>query len=155
MNCNLSEKVSLFVDHALTTEEADEMKKHLEVCLECRQAEQDFLRFRRQIKLYAAEADPFAERQALWRILTSQKTPLWRRRVALPVPVVAIAFAIVLVLSAWSILFRGARIPVPVDRVRSTTVDSEAGKSNEAGIDLSRFDHGQRAMIYKVRRAAK
>ena len=151
MDCNLTEKVSLLIDRALAAEEEERMRIHLAACAECQQVEQDFIRLRQQIKSYVPHTDPFAERQALWRILTSRKASLWRRKVALPAPVFAVMLVILLAFAAWSMFIRAPRNSPADQQARNDPSRSGLGQPDSGKTDFSRFDHGGRTVIYKVR----
>ena len=153
MSCDYLENVSRLMDNELPAEEAKQMKSHLFACAVCRQAHQDFVRLREQLQTYEADIGEFAKQRALRDILAAKPTPFWQRRIALPAPVFGLLLAIVVVLAA---LMLSAR-------VRQTTPPAQqSGKQGEApdreqvahrGIDFSRYDTGERAVMYKTRRA--
>ena len=147
MSCNFTEKLSLLIDGELEREEAEQVKLHLSSCLICQQAQTDFLSLREQIKSHPYEPDASAERQAIKRILNSERTPLWQRRIALPVPVFSLVMLALFALVAWSVYVRATR-PARIERA-TAPVDNQA---SQAGLDLSRFDKGERAVIYTIKR---
>src|SRR5262245_24176673 len=150
MSCDFSERVSLLIDGELPQAEAKQMRVHLTGCRSCRQVERDFVRLSQQIRSHQSEVNPIEQRQTLWRILASQDIPLWRRRVALPAPafvIAVIAFVAVLALLVFS---RGNGSGA---RVIERAGERGTSLSTEGSMDLSRFDRGERAMIYKSRRA--
>jgi hypothetical protein len=154
MNCDFSEKVSLLIDRELSPSEVEQMRKHLTVCQVCQQVEQDFLGLGHQIKSYEFDADPTAQRQTLWKVLASQSVPLWRKKIAVPAPVFALALVALLAFGAWSMFVRTTyQSPVQLDR-RIGSVPAEGTANTEPGtLDLSRFDRGERAILYKEHRS--
>jgi anti-sigma factor RsiW len=152
MNCGFSEKVSLLVDRELLPTEAEQMRKHLTGCPGCRQLEQDFLGLRHQLNSYEFETDPIAQKQTLWKVLASQSVPLWRRKITLPAPVFALVVLALLAFGAWSVFLRNAYQQTrELDkRVSGVPVEPKANMEPSA-IDLSRFDRGERAILYKER----
>jgi anti-sigma factor RsiW len=154
MNCDFSEKVSLLIDRELSPSEAEQITKHLTMCQVCQHVEQDFLGLRDQIKSYEVAADPIAQRQTLWKVLASQSIPLWRRKIAVPAPVFAFVLVALLALGAWSLVVRTTyQRPGQLD-VRVSSVPAKGTANTEPGsMDLSRFDRGERATLYKERRS--
>jgi Putative zinc-finger len=153
MNCDFSEKVSLLIDRELSAPEVEQMRKHLTMCQVCQQVEQDFLGLRHQIKSYEVGADPIAQKRTLWKVLASQSVPLWRRKIPVPAPVFALVLAL-LAFGAWSIFVRTIyQLPGQLDR-RISGVPADGTANSEPGtMDLSRFDRGERATLYKERRS--
>jgi len=157
MDCEFTEKVSLLLDEELEPDDALRVKEHISICHACQQAQDDFLRLRREIKAYDFQPRPFAQAGMLARILSREKLPLWRRSVSMPVPLMALLLAIVVGLGVWSAALRRANrsaqnkgatekaTPVKVLPAQAEVVESR-------GSDFSRYDHGERAAIYKVRR---
>jgi anti-sigma factor RsiW len=80
MNCERTEKISQLIDGELPPAEAREVERHLVDCLECREAQLDFLNLRSQIGAYATSLDAARQRQALANILSQP------RNVPAPVP---------------------------------------------------------------------
>lgn len=153
MGCDFSDRVSLLIDGVLSSSDAEQMRKHMTACRVCRQVEQDFLSLRRQIKSYEFNDDPIAQRQTLWKVLASQSVPIWRRKIALPAPVFALLVVALMALGVLSVFMRAAS-PTSESARRLRGVPAETGANNEAAMmDLSRFDRGERAMVYKERRS--
>jgi negative regulator of sigma E activity len=69
MSCDCTEKVSLLIDGELPENEAREVQRHLLQCVDCQQAQTDFLSFRSQIGAYVPQLEPISQREALNRIL--------------------------------------------------------------------------------------
>lgn len=143
MSCNFTEKLSPMMDGELEREEAEQVKLHLSSCLICQQAQLDFLNLREQIKSHPYEPDASAQRQAIKRILRSEQTPFWQRKITLPVPVFSLMMLALFAFVAWSVYSRvtrpGATVPV-------------GNYAYQDGLDLSRFDKGGRAVIYTTKR---
>lgn len=154
MNCDFSERVSLLIDRELSPLEAEQIREHLTGCRICQQVEQDFLGLRHQIKSYEPDTDPIAQRQTLWRVLASQNVPLWRRKIALPAPVFALVVVALVAFGAWSVFVRTNYQQTRQLDKRVSKAPVEATANAEAGaMDLSRFDRGERAILYKERRS--
>jgi anti-sigma factor RsiW len=153
MSCNLTEKVSLLIDGELAQDEAEQIKKHIAVCSICNRASEDFLSLRQQIKSYEFEPDREARRQALARILASEPVSLWRKKLALPVPIFALVMLTMMVFAGWAIFLRATPKPLPPGiRPVNKASDAMPAPAPQNNFDLSRFDHGQRAEIYTARR---
>lgn len=73
MNCDCSEKISLLIDGELSTAEERELERHLLNCSECQAAKADFLSLRSQLNEFPVPYSPMAQREALSRILGTQK----------------------------------------------------------------------------------
>ncbi|HVG35606.1 MAG TPA: zf-HC2 domain-containing protein [Pyrinomonadaceae bacterium] len=157
MDCEFTEKVSLLLDAELEPGEALRVKEHIVVCPACQQAQSDFLRLRREIKAYDFQPRPFAQAGMLARILNSEKLPLWRRSVSMPVPLMTLLLAIIVGLGVWSLALRRAsrlaQSKGATEKAKPVKVlPSQAEVVEGSGSDFSRYDHGERAAIYKVRR---
>ena len=152
MSCNLTEKVSLLLDGELAADEAERLEPHVTACPVCRTAREDFVRLRRQIKAYEYTPNTEARRRALAHILAPPPVPLWRRRLALPVPVFAV-IGLMIAVAVWAILPRRTVQPSPAPLVLQPN-DAATAHAAQSRFDLSRFDHGERAEIYTVPRAA-
>lgn len=151
MRCAFTEKVSLLLDEELPREECEQLTQHLTSCMTCRQAQEDFLRLRNQIQGYGMLFDPIVSRRALKKILPYDQVPLWKKKIVLPVPVFSLLILCLIILGTWSL---SARFVKPVQFEINLPIEErklEPGGS-EAAADLSRFDRGERAVIYKVRR---
>ncbi|MGA9769574.1 MAG: zf-HC2 domain-containing protein [Blastocatellia bacterium] len=145
MSCNFTERLSLLIDGELEPDEAAQVKLHLSSCLICQQAQTDFLSLREQIKSHQYEPDARLQRQAIRRILNSERTPFWEKRIALPVPVLSLMLLAFVALVAWSVYVRATR-PARIERAPL------GNQSSQDGLDLSRFDRGERAIIYTTKR---
>jgi anti-sigma factor RsiW len=153
MSCNLTEKVSLLIDGELAQDEAEQIKRHIAACSICSRANEDFLSLRQQIKAYEFAPDREARRQALARILASEPISLWKKKLALPVPIFALVVLMMMAFAGWAIFLRVAPQPTPAS-IRPVDKVDEARQTQtpQKSFDLSRFDNGQRAEIYTARR---
>ncbi|MCI0490148.1 MAG: zf-HC2 domain-containing protein [Blastocatellia bacterium] len=153
MDCDFAEKISLFVDGELSPDESERVSRHILACSACKQAQDDFLRLRREIKAYDFELGPLARERALERILSSQKTSLWKRRVALPAPAFALILIVLIASWVWSVSLLLAKPQPSGGGIRAEKGTRERETVSQTGLDLSRYDGGGRAVIYKTRRA--
>ncbi|MDT4897790.1 MAG: hypothetical protein QOH25_2867 [Acidobacteriota bacterium] len=152
MDCHFTEKISLLIDDELTEEEAKEATAHLSDCVACQRAHDDFLRLRGEINSYAVASDFVAQRRALRRILGAEKPPLWRRSIRLPVPACALLLVALISLGVWLAFVRQS-MPVSKEaEMKPQKVLTRPAPAQDL-LDLARFDRGERAAIYKVRRA--
>lgn len=161
MSCELTEKVSALLDDELDEQEAESVRQHLSACETCRQAEQEFLLLRRELKSYAgADSQTVAERQqrTLRRIIGYERVPLWRRRIALPAPALALLLLALISLSGWLVtaLWQKRFAPEVETAGREKKIvpqpPTAPPAAGDGDVDLARFDRGGRAAIYKVRR---
>jgi len=151
MTCNLTERASLLIDGALSDEEATEARNHIAMCSDCRNSMEAFLRIRERLSNYESSAGEVARRRALNTILASDRTPLWRRRVSLPSPALALLLVAFVALVVWSVAtrWRGSSEPAAVVLPNTGAPDQPASR---IALELSRLDHGGRAVIIKVPR---
>jgi anti-sigma factor RsiW len=153
MDCTFTEKVSLLIDGELNESEARQTERHLASCAVCRQAQEDFLRLRQKIQAYPLEPDLQAQQRAINHILKARRPSVWRRRIALPVPALALLALLFIALSVWAISLRLSK-PAP-QTTRVQIVKPEDLPPTPATVyDLSRFDKGERPVIYTSRRAS-
>ncbi len=73
MNCDCTEKISALIDGELTASESLELERHLLNCVECQDAQTDFINLRTQITDFPFVFQPVAQREALVRILGKEK----------------------------------------------------------------------------------
>jgi len=103
MACEFDDQLSGFHDDELSETGAAAVRAHLETCAACRATRQALLALGAAVR---AEADaipapgPAEQLGALTAILGSARAPLWRRRIAVPVPVLGGLVAATLVLAA-------------------------------------------------------
>lgn len=154
MRCDFTDKLSQWLDRELSPSENEQVREHLAGCQICRQVEQDFLRLRAQISTAQFDVDPVAQRQALWKVLASKRVSVWRRSIALPVPVVALAVAVLLAFGTWAVFMRGPGQFRGTDRQVKSVEPEPAANKGARLMDFSRFDRGERAIVYKERAAS-
>ena len=150
MKCEYSELISQLIDEELSVEQTGRMRKHVTDCGICRMVEQDLLGMRDRIRAFEFDADNVSQRQALWKVLSSQKVPLWRREISLPAPVFAIAALALLAFGTWSLFERSPQPRQTDQRIRA--VQQASSNKDSSVMDFSRFDRGERAVVYKERR---
>ena len=152
MECDFTEKVSMLMDGELPQEEIEQVSMHIDTCSICRQARQDFLDMRQQIRSYESRRDQAAEARALRRIIGAEQLPFWKRRVPVPAPAFALLVLALIALAAWTVVAGPGGAEQPFD-----PTGAERGQPSMASypgaIDFSRYDHGDRAIIYKTRRS--
>jgi len=151
MSCNFTEKVSLLIDAELGPEEAERTRQHIAACYICRQAQEDFLRLRQEIRAYSVAPATLTQKAAPGNIIALRNPPLWKRRVSLPAPVFALLLIALVTLGVFSIAMRRNEVPA-ARQVRKGMVLPPASPSPPVGLDLARFDHGERAVIYTAHR---
>ncbi len=150
MDCEFLEGVSLLIDGEMSGEEAEQVREHIKGCVVCRQAEQEFLHVRQQIRSYKSKADSYSAGRALREITVRKSTRWWEKKIALPAPAFALMVLVMLALLSWSLFVRPvATAPGTLDRARRLPVSDQPGAGEQ---DFSRYDHGERAVIYKAQR---
>jgi anti-sigma factor RsiW len=175
MDCKeFRELLDLYVDGELSPEATAAARVHLKECAACGRVEAQLLRLRRVLKHVATRHQPppdlesairHALRRSPWRIplltrrqpdLAGQalkRIPFWETKVSLPAPVLMLLVAAVVAVGAWSSMVR--RHASAPQRVSTEQRKTPVAPSTRDGFDLSRFDRGGRASIYKVRRASQ
>lgn len=151
MECKFTEKVSLLIDGEVTGDDARQIQSHLSACSMCQQAKEDFLLLRQEIQNYQRDPDLSAQRQAIYNIVGAERTPFWRRKIALPVPAFALIFLLFVALSLWVAGLRATKSPQPAATIQPPESQEKPPASAKA-YDLSRFDKGERAVIYTTKR---
>jgi predicted anti-sigma-YlaC factor YlaD len=150
MDCEFLERVSLLIDGEMSGEESERVREHIKGCTVCRQAEQEFLHIRQQIRSYESKTDSYGAARAQREITGRKPTRWWGKKIALPAPAFALMVFAMLALLSWSLFARPAATgPGPVDRARRLPVTDHTAVGQQ---DFSRYDHGERAVIYKARR---
>ena len=151
-HCDFAQMVSEFIDEELSKEDAELVKDHIISCSICAQALKSFLSSRNDIRSYEFFVSEGVQVRVLQKILGRPKPGLlWRKRIAIPVPV-AMTFALVMIVL---VLFRFHDFKKPMESsnlAEMPLVRSRLNKDTLAGFDLARFDHGERAVIYKEQR---
>jgi hypothetical protein len=150
-HCEFAQMVSEFIDEELSNEDAKLVKDHIISCSICTQALQSYLSSRNEIRSYKFIVSEGVQVGVLQKILGCPKTSLWRKRIAIPVPV-AMTFALVMIVL---VLLRVHDFKKPMESQELAEMPlarSPLNKDTLAGVDLARFDHGERAVIYKEQR---
>lgn len=143
MNHYEPEQLSLYVDGELDAAERRRVEEHVARCEACRRTRDEFLAVRERVRADAPTPDRVAQQRALKDILTRPATPLWRRPIAVPAPVLA-GLVVALVIAAVALVTTRPERGVPAPPV--------ATEPSSAGLDPSRFDRGNRVEIYVARR---
>lgn len=173
MDCKeFREILDLYVDQELSPDALGAAHIHLNECHSCRKVERQLLRLRVALKLTVSQHQPPPDlahavqriTQRRWlgspgiRSETANDTdasrgrhPLWRENIQLPVPVFALLF---MGLVTLGILLLQTRVPKPGERVsnRAASTTPVGVRPSIEATELSRFDHGGRASLYKVPR---
>ena len=150
MDCEQMEKVSQLIDGELTDEEAAAMKLHLAACQICSETHADFLPLRHEIIVQEFQLEPFAKKRVLRDVRASLNPSIWRRRISVPVPAMAVLLIALVIIALWS-LMRFSRVPASQEvNVKRVSTD----RHSQDVFDLSRFDHGDRVAIQKIKRVA-
>ena len=150
MECEQMEKVSQLIDGELSDEEATATMSHIANCLICGRACGDFTLLRRKIKLYHIQLEPFVKERVLRDLIASENPPLWKRRITIPVPVLALFLVAIVAVAFWGSV-RLSQTPIRQElNVKRITTDGQS----QAAFDLSRFDHGDRAAIEKIKQSS-
>src|SRR5262249_19695618 len=138
--CGFTAKVSELIDGELDPEQIEPVILHLEACLICRQARQDFLDARNRIRDYSVTADAAAQARVLERIAGRRRIAWWRRSISIPIPVAASALLLIVGIAVWIGVHR------PTDSAgneRRMTVTQTASDQDSNGlVSLSRYDTG-------------
>jgi anti-sigma factor RsiW len=102
MDCDFDQKLALLHDDELPEPKASAVRAHLETCARCSAAWQEIVELGAALR---AERDamplpsPVEQLGTLTAILTSARPPLWRRRVAVPMPVLGGLVVVTMVLA--------------------------------------------------------
>lgn len=168
MGCKeFRERLDRYVDGELSAEEGGEAREHSKGCASCAKAEAGLRHLRSSLKRVVNRHEPpqGLEGEVLRSLRPRRSaragragmpldesrregTPVWRAKVAVPLPFLAVFVLSVVALGGWLVFARGpARRAAPVASVRP------AEPSN--GFDFfSRYYGGERASIKVVRRAS-
>jgi anti-sigma factor RsiW len=174
MDCKeFRELLDLYVDGELSTEATFSARAHLQGCSACGRVEQQMVRLRAAIKRLVNEREPPSELRRKVRLVGrpgwqkfipgmrlepptvidggETKASLWHKKIALPVP----AFAVILLAASGlggliALPRSGPPSPSNPAGVRKAVPESP-GNEPMTKFDLTQFDKGGRAAIYKVR----
>ena len=163
MDCKeFREKLDLYIDHELSAEASSTAQLHVQECSRCRRAEEALLQLRRGVKQVVKSVAPPPDllpnvtalmqprprkTKTLQRNSWLDYLPLWRQRIMLPVPILAL------------LLFVAIGLVFVVDRqlrrqpaVNETVRQERPERQNPVAVDFARFDRGGRASLVKVKR---
>ena len=157
MDCTeFRERLDRYVDGELSGADAAEAREHLKGCVSCAKAEAGLRHLRSSLKrvVNRHHPPPALEEQVLRSLRSRQRvpaeaalvesrrdrTPVWRAKVAVPVPLFALLVLSIFALAGWLVFARG----------RATTPRRETS----GGSFYSRYYRGERASIRVVRRAS-
>ena len=145
MDCHLMEMVSQLIDGELSPAEAATTRAHIAVCEACQRAQVDFQRLQREIKACDVQLETFATDRAMRNVFSALKVPFWKTRIAIPIPIMAVLLISFVALALWGGFLRSHAPATQKVNVRL------APAATTPQLDLSRFDHGERAAVMKVR----
>lgn len=155
MDCKeFREALDFYTDGELAPETAAAARLHLSECPACRRAEAELLRLRRALKRTVAQHQPPPELVRRIEALTSPRwrRSLWQTRVSLPAPVFALLLVAALIIGLGVASLRRSPTIKPEAAAQPVVPPGAPAPAPQGSLDLARFDHGERATIYKVRR---
>jgi hypothetical protein len=160
MNCvEVSGNLEAMFDETLDAVSRASINQHLSVCAKCKTDWHDLQQLRRLLResMVIAPSEMLDERTLKafdnkWPASAAEpvnERSWWRKKITIPVP----AFAMTLVLLAgifWSFSAWNRDTEKSVKRVTPLNLTEAHGedKASREAVDLSRFDHGERAVIY-------
>jgi anti-sigma factor RsiW len=153
MDCKeFRESLDFYADGELAPEAETAARLHLNECAACRRAEAELLRLRRALKHTVVQHQPPPELVRRVEALTSSRWQrrLWQMRVSVPAPVFALLLVAALLVGLGVASLRRA---TPNKQSAGAQPEQKLPAPAPQGqLDLARFDHGERATIYKMRR---
>ncbi|PYS92952.1 MAG: hypothetical protein DMF64_06740 [Acidobacteria bacterium] len=155
MDCKeFRESLDFYADGELAPEAEAAARLHLNECAACRRAEAELLRLRRALKRTVAQHQPPPELVRRVEALIGAHRPhrLWQRRISLPAPVFALLLVATLLVGLGVASLRRAPPGKQSASVQPEQKPPAPAPAPQGNLDLARFDHGERATIYKVRR---
>lgn len=163
MDCKqFREVLDLYLDHELSVEATAAAHVHVRECFRCRKAEQELLKLRAALKSAVSQHQPSVKLvAAVQQITQSRRRNLFasarrgfsnysRKNIRVPVPVFTILLIALVGLTIFSV--RRETPTTTMDRTEITSRTIPAGPTSEQATDFSRFDHGERATLYKTTR---
>jgi anti-sigma factor RsiW len=157
--------LDLYVDGELSPEASFSALEHMETCVRCKQAQNQLLLLRQAVKRVVKQSEPPSDlvrkvnriTKSPWhrwpRFLgppqTEAHVSFWRRKVSVPIPVFALLLFTVLIGGIWFISTQTSH------RLTPTVVrkDDSVKSTDPGAFDLTQFDRGERAAIYKIRQS--
>lgn len=174
MDCKeFRERLDLYLDGELSSAEADESREHTRGCASCAKAEARLRGLRGSLKraVNRHEPPPGLKPEVLRSLRapsarthgpgheapvesTRAKTTVWRAKVNVPVPLLALLVLCLVALVVWLAFARGpAREEISAGRP-APAVSPAPAEGAPGGFDFSRYYGGGRAGIQVVRRAS-
>lgn len=173
MDCKeFRESLDLYVDGELTAQASLSARAHLDVCTACRRVERQLAALRRAVKRVVNQHEPPSElthdvfaiikpgqRQPIPRLPgrptmiagAGTKIPFRQKKIAVPAPAFALVLIAVAVLSGWVISMRSGSPSLTMPTGVKQAAPGPSASPGLKGFDLTRFDRGEPAAIYKVR----
>ena len=141
MSCSQLQNVSAWIDGELAPEVAARFLVHIETCAECQRAAFEFRSLGDNTRRAIPKTEDLEETAILARLVQPKRANAPRRGVVVPAPLAAVAAAALVVMAFWVgvLEFRDKKSP-PGARLPTDT---------PGAVDLSRFDKGERAVVYK------
>ena len=169
MDCKeFREVVDLYVDLELAPAAIAAAQVHLKKCNACRRVEVELLRLRQKLKAAVAQHQPPKAlvdhvqaltgsrlRRLIGRMDSVLPAHAWfQTKIILPAPVFVSLLLAIITLGIWSISQRAVKVPstMPSQPTRPASSQLADLQDKSSDTDFSRFDHGQRASIYRARR---
>jgi anti-sigma factor RsiW len=173
MDCKeFRELLDLYVDGELAPSAMASASVHSNECQPCRRTQRELAQLQHALKSVVRQHQPPADlvqairkiHQSAWprmmlhsrpsRLLSSQTQgpgAFWHRKVMLPVPVVALLLLAFLITLVWLVLPRRPDQTSANNKAKREQVDSVRSQSPGDQTWFARFDHGERAAVFKVR----
>jgi anti-sigma factor RsiW len=181
MNCKeFRELLDLYVDGELSPERMVAAGAHLAECVTCTRTRDELVRLQVIVKKVVAQHAPPPQLVSQVNLLFGQKGSVRRReqdavgpasesnlvsspsgglsgllarRVAIPLPVLAVAVLVFIALGCWAFAsFDRGTATRTLGSSNVNSINPPLSPQPADTMDLSRFDHGRRATVVKVRR---
>ena len=171
MDCKeFREILDLYLDGELSSDASVKARLHVTECSRCSRAERELLKLRSALKHVFSQYQPPPDlasavhriSQPRWRKVFDIADRidmsgdgkfarwLWGTKVRLPVPIFVLLLIALVSLGVLTARFRISSIPS--HQVGMVISKSDGERTSGQLADLSRFDHGGRASLYKVTR---
>ena len=175
MDCKeFRERLDAFVDGETAAASAEEAREHSQTCASCSKTEARLRRLRSSLKRVVKQHQPPPELEGdVLRALRSRGqhahspvgrasvergrggAPVWRAKVSVPLPFVALLLLTLVALAGWLVFARDpAREEVSTGRPAPFATPAPPPQESSGGFDFSRYYSGGRASVQVVRRAS-